>query len=309
MDSRKYREEELVDSLVVDNEGYICGYVSGFNVESTNIVVNLYGYDVKKLESPNEEELIQRLLELAPKKGIVSRQLNTEEFYDWIRTSLNLSNKEPVSMEHLVKYANFKNIVVPTKFEEVKVKVEKGATDWPCIDKIAFTDLGKCIILNAAIEAKKRGIAPTNKVCFKSTEDLSGKIVIDSEGKIVGSAEKFLVGSPPGLLMALERMNREEHIDIEALKKLVIPSKFRDEKEFFSEVKKNLKLETLNDYDLTVWAKRNNINVQNRTIEQKEIVMEVPISWDKIAKIGDVVILKEPIEVLSENATQIPASV
>lgn len=68
LDSKMYKEEELMDSLVVDKERYICGRIANFTVEPNQIIVNLYGYDVKKVETPNEEELVQRLLKLAPKK-------------------------------------------------------------------------------------------------------------------------------------------------------------------------------------------------------------------------------------------------
>ena len=303
MNSKKYTEEELEDSLVLDMEGYICGYVSGFNIDAKNIGLNLYGYDMKNREVPDAEELLRRLMELAPRRGVTKRQLTTKEFYDWVRDSLNLSKKEPVNTEHLVKCATFKNIVVPTKTEEIKVKVEKASIKWADLDKITFTDLGKCVLLKSAVEAKKRGIAPTEKVEFESTKELHGKIVVDSRGEIVGTAAKFLMGSPPGLLVNLERMTKEEFTDVESFKKLVIPSMFKDEEEFSNQLKKESLFESLNDHDIAVWAKRNNIDAQNTIIEHKELIMEVPVNWDRIDKIGDVVILKDSLETLQEQPT------
>ena len=311
MSSQKYREDELIGSLVVDNEGYKCGYVSGFKVESNNIVVSLYGYNTRNLETPDVEELTRRLLEFAPRKRFFNRQITMEELFDLIRNSFNLLNKEPLSLEHLLKYANTREISVPMKNEKAEVKVERENVSWNCVDKIAFTDLGKCILLNEPVEAKKRGIAISSDVRFKGTEELADKMVIDAEGKIVGSASKFLIGSPPGLSINLERSKKEYNIDIEALKKSLIPSKFKDEKEFLDEVKRDLKIKTMNNYSehaINIWAKIKNIDVQNKMNEKREVIMEIQVSWDRIAKIGDVIILKEPIEISQKIDTRIPVS-
>ena len=310
MNSRKYTEEDLEDSLVLDKEGYICGYVSGFSVDADSIGLNLYGFDVKNREVPDAEELLRRLMELAPRQGVSKRRLTTKEFHDWIRESLNLSKREAVNTEHLVRYATFKNIVVPVKTEDTKVKVEKEPIKWSDVDTITFTDLGKCIRLKSAVEAKKRGIAPKEQVEFQSTDELLGKLVVDSRGEIVGTAAKFLMGSPPGMLINLEQMTREEFTDVEAVKKVIIPSKFKDEKDFSNQVKKEFDLEILTDHDLALWAKRNNINAQNTIIEHRIVVMEVPVNWDRIDRIGDVVILKDSAETLQEQVTPpIPVSV
>ena len=71
------------------------------------------------------------------------------------------------------------------------MEVEKGFIGWKSVDKIAFSDLGKCIILNDSLEAKKRGIAPSDTVELVGTKELAGKKVIDFKGKIIGSAKKL----------------------------------------------------------------------------------------------------------------------
>lgn len=295
-----YKEEELADGLVVDKEGYICGRIANFNVEPDRIIVNLYGYNTKNIETPDEEALVQRLLELVQKR-FLRHESGMEEFYDWVRETLNLSNREPVTLEHLVEYAKTKNIDIPYKTQEIKVKIEKGSIDWSKVDKIVFTDLGKCVLLKEAVEAKNRGIAISDKISYKSTEYLAGRLIIDSEAKIVGSAVKFLIGSPPGILINIERLVRMEQPDLEALKRTLVPSQFKDLKHLFNRVKKDLRLKNATDEDLPIWAKRNNINVPTKVVERREVVMELPVDWNKIAKIGDVVILEEPIEVLIEE--------
>jgi deoxyhypusine synthase len=48
------------------------------------------------------------------------------------------------------------------------------------------------------------------------------------------------------------------------LRKSLIPSRFRDEKELLAQVKKDLKIDNLNDYGeraLLLWAKKKNIDI------------------------------------------------
>ena len=298
---KMYSEEDLLDSLVVDKEGYICGRVSGFDVEPDLIAVRLYEYEMKKFEVPDEEGLIQRLLPLAPKK-LSRRELDMEEFYNWIRAMIQLSNKEPVTLEHLIAYAKKNNIDVPYRAQEVKEKIDKGSIQWSSIAKIAFSELGRCVLFKDMVEAMRRGVPPSGVVAYKSTEFLRGRIVLDSEAKIVGSAVKFLVGDPPGILINVERVFREERGDAEALKKMLIPSKFKDENEFARRVKKELNIENASDDDLIVWAtKKKEITVPRRTVERRETMMELPVEWSKIAKIGDVIILTKPLEELTRQ--------
>ncbi|MDQ1279288.1 MAG: hypothetical protein QG670_548 [Thermoproteota archaeon] len=266
--SRKYREEELQDTIVLDSGGYICGYVSGLDVRDGSVVLNLYGFEVKNQDTIDEKGLILRLKEAVPRKGIFNHKLSTDELRDWIRNQLNLSNKEPINIEHLMKYAGLVNIVIPKEIKEMRVKVERGFIEWASIDKIAFSDLGKCIILNDSVEAKKRGIVPSDIVKFVSTEQLSGKIVIDSQGKIIGSAVRLMPGYPPGIAINFEQTNELE-----------TSSLARD-----LEKTKNSKNE-----------------IQNKAVVSGETTKEVVINWNKIAKIGDAVFLKVTLKVVERE--------
>lgn len=304
---RMYREEDLLDNLVVDKEGYVCGRVSGFDVEPDLIVVKLYEYETKRTEVPDEEGLIQKLSQLVPRKKFSRREFDMEEFYDWIRGMIQLSNKEPVTLEHLIEYAKNNKIDVPYKAQEVKVRIDRGSVQWSSIDKIAFSELGRCVLLKDIVETKNRGISLNNGVAYKSTELLRGRIVLDSDARMIGSAVKFLVGDPPGILINIERIFREEKGDIEALKNKIIPSMFKDENELSRKVRKDLG--NVTDDDIIIWAKKKGINVLNKTVERRETMMELPVEWDKIAKIGDVIILAKPIEDLMQQPTVIDTSI
>ena len=302
MDSRMFREEELLDELVVDREGYVCGRIASFSVEKDRITINLYRNDSKKLETPNEKELINRLLGALPQRGVLRRETGIEQLYDLVRETLHLSNTEPVTLEHLIACAKTKNIEVPYKTEEVTVKVDKGSVDWSYVDKVAFTELGKCLLLKEALEAENRGVALSEGVGYKSTEHLSGRLVIDSEAKMVGSAAKFLIGDPPGVLINVERAIRIEQMDSEALKKTLVPSRFKSHEELFDAVRKDLRLKMAADDNLIAWARKNHIDIPKKVTERREVGMELPVDWNKVDKIGDVVILKEPIDLLIQES-------
>ena len=298
-----YREDELIDSIVIDKEGYICGYIANFQIESTQILINLYHYDTQTIEAPDEDELVRRLLEVIPKKGVFNRGSGNGGLYALVREILRLPNNEPVTLEHLIEYAKARRIEIPYKTHDVQTKIDKGSINWSDVNKIGFSDLGKCVILNKAVETKKRKIKNSlnKKVSYKSTEHLAGKKVIDSEANIVGTASRFLIGTPPGLLINIERVAKKRNNDIEALKRALIPSRFKDERELLEKVRKDLKLKVLNDYStraLAVWAQKNNIDVRESTSVQREAVMDISVSWDKIDVIGDVVMLRDPLEAL-----------
>lgn len=306
-----YKEEDLVDGLVVDKEGYICGYVANFSVEPDRIIINLYEYDTQRVQTLNDEELIQSLLEHLPQEKPRSRfsfssrrKSGLEALYDRVKQKLNLPLSEPVSLENLVDYATVEGIEIPYQIQEMKMKTENGSIDWSYVDKIAFSDVGKCVLLNEVVKARNRNVSLSDEIGFKSTEDLAGRIVLDSEAKIVGSAVKLLVGYPPGLLISLERVIRVEQTDPEALKMALVPTTFISVQKLFDQVKNDLRLKNATEDDLLTWARRKKIDVPNKVIERRDVVMELPIEWDQIAKIGDVVILKKNIESLIEESTR-----
>lgn len=306
-----YREEDLIDGLVVDKEGYVCGYVENFSVEPDRIIINLYVLDTQRIQTLDEDELLQRLLAGLPQEAPRSRfsfssrpRTGPDALYERVKQTLKLSSRDPVSLENLVDYAAAEGIEIPYQIQEVKLKTEKGSVDWSYVDKIAFSDAGKCILLNDAVEARNRNIEPSDEIGYKSTEDLAGRIVLDAEAKIVGSAVKLLVGAPPGILINVERVIRMEQPDPDALKRALVPTPYADVQQLFDQVKNDLGLRSASDDDLLSWARRRKMDLPTRAIERREVVMELSLSWDQIAKIGDVVILKNGIEALIEEATR-----
>lgn len=307
MASGKYREEELIDGLVVDKEGYICGYVSAFGVEPDHITINLYEYDIQRVETLDEEELVKRILDFTPKKtGFFLRKpgigkSGIADVYDRVRKRLSLAETDSLTLEHMVEYAKAENIDIPYGMQEIKEKVDKGSIDWSSIDKIAFTELGKCLLLTEVVAATNKAASQSKEIGYKSSKDLAGRIVLDSEAKIVGTAVTFLVGNPPGILVNIERAMRIERPDPEALKSELIPNSFTDLKQLYDQVKKDQNVRNVTNDDLINWARKYNLNVPTKVEERRETTRELPLNWNTIAKIGDVIILKKDIAVLIEE--------
>jgi hypothetical protein len=306
-----YREEDLVDGLVVDKEGYVCGYVASFSVRPDRIILNLYKYDAQRVQTLDEDELIQRLLAHLPQEQPRSRfsfssrpKAGPEALYARVKQTLNLPSPSPVSLENLVDYAVAEGVEIPYQIQELKMKTETGSIDWSYVEKIAFSDVGKCLLLNDAVEARNRNITPSDEIGFKSTEDLAGRIVLDADAKIVGSAVKLLVGYPPGILINVERVILMEQPDPDALKQALVPTTYLDVQQLFGQVKSDLGLKNATDDDLLTWARRRKMDLPTRAIERREVVMELTLSWDQIAKIGDVVILKKDLAALIEESTR-----
>ena len=99
-------------------------------------------------------------------------------------------------------------------------------------------------------------------------------------------------------------MTKEQRPDVETLKQSLIPSRFKDTKQLSNKVKKDLHQGKISDDDLALWAKKNKIEVKNKVIERREVETEIPIDWRKIAKIGDIIVLKKPIEALISSSIQ-----
>jgi len=313
--SEYLREEELLDSLVVDSEGYVCGRVGSFDVEPDRIMINLYDFEAKKIKVPDEEKLLNNLIEYALRMKLIGRRRPREDLYKRIREDLGLSTSERITLRELLRYAELKNIEIPAKFVEKRERVERGKVDWRLIDKIGESDLGKCILLKEPVEARKRGVEITDKVPYYGTEYLSGRMVIDAEAQIIGSAEKILlrIGASPGLLIKKERVIKSEVLDIDALIRRFVPSIYRDEIELYKAVAKELGLkgriraEEMRRVYITRWAEKRGIEIPKRFKERRETIQEIPGDWECIKKIGDVILLNKSLEDLMKPPKEVEA--
>jgi len=307
--SEYLREEDLLNSIVVDSEGYVCGWVDSFEVEPDRILVHLYGIEKRRVKSPDEEKLVKKLIDvLSSGRGFLGRRSPIEELHNRIREELDLPPSHPITLKELIRFAGMRGVTIPVKTEEVEERVEQGSVDWNLIEKIGVSELGKCILLREPIEAERRGVEITEKVPYRGTDFLKGRTVIDSEARIVGSAKKFLlrIGAPPGLLIQLEKVKRTELPDLDGLISSLVPSRFKSERDLYRTVAKDLNLkgrftssEVKSRY-LIPWAESKGIQIPRRIEERREVTRELPVDWSCIKKIGDIILLKETIEELTK---------
>jgi len=309
LDSNYLVERDLVDSLVVDCEGYICGRVGSFKVEPDRILMSLYGMEVRKVKVPDEEKLVEKLISL-----VSARKKSLAELHTQIRRELGLPSSQRITLKELLRFAKARGIDVPTEMEAREEKVDRGTIDWNLVDKVGESELGKCILLKEPVEAMRRGVEIKEKVPYYGTEHLRGRLVIDASAKIIGSAEKILlrIGAPPGLSIRLERISKIELDDLDALVESLVPSHFKREIDLYKSVAKDLNLkgrftaEEIKEKYLATWARMKKIEIPKKYEKRREVFKELPIDWSDIKRIGDIIILRKTLEDLMRPPAPAP---
>ncbi|RLI33351.1 hypothetical protein DRO56_01910 [Candidatus Bathyarchaeota archaeon] len=304
MSNRKYREEELLDALVVDSEGHIAGRVGSFVVTPRTIIVKLYELEKKSRTEPDEEELVKRLMKVVPKKkGLLSKAPSLEDLYADVRKELGKEATEEVTLEDLVRYAEVKGVEVPQRVVEEGVKVERGEFPWGLVKKIGVSSIDKCLLLREPMgpEGKERKIQ--RRPPLYGTDALRGKLVIDSEGRIIGRADRFLLGIPPGILITKEVVERREIPDLDALERQLVPGRFKTRKDLYQTVaifhglSGQLRADDLKSRYLLGWAQSQGIDIP-MIVEEEKTTEELVADWTDIGKIDDVILLKKSLEEL-----------
>lgn len=297
-----FTEDDLLDYLVVDSEGYICGKVDSFKVETNKISINIYVDSVKSSEVPNEQRLQEILIDSLPKKGGIRSKKNTvDDLHVYLREELKLSESDSITLSDLLRLAEREKVAVPTDKSEVKEKKIRMTIDWNLVDKIGISELGNCILLNKPVEAERRNIKVTSDIPYYETEFLRDRMVIGSDARIVGAAERILimVNAQPGLLVRREKVNKTESPDVNELLRKLVPSQFKDEKELCKQIAtdNNLKgtyaAEDIKNRYLISWAQAKNIEVPKKVETHRDLDERISVEWSKIRKIGEVIIMIE----------------
>ena len=136
-------------------------------------------------------------------------------------------------------------------------------------------------------------------VPYKSTEEIRGKLVLDSMARIIGHAQKILIGRPLGLRVALETYREEEEVDFEALMEM-LSSRFKNPKALFKQVAKDLGIkpdQVTRDHILS-WAEMAGIDIPKKKVRRLVTKNILDLPWTAIRKIGDVILLNKSLEEL-----------
>jgi sporulation protein YlmC with PRC-barrel domain len=84
--------------------------------------------------------------------------------------------------------------------------------------------------------------------------------------------------------------------DLKRLKASLIPAEFRNVKALHSQIKRDMELTTVTDQNLLEWADGNDLTIPTTIEQHKEVERELPINWEKVICIGDVVVLNDTVE-------------
>lgn len=305
---RAYREDELLDSVVIDSEGYIYGKAGKTIVKEDEICLSIYETKPDERTVVDVDALKEELLKRVKLKFTAKLQKlsSFEVLAQSIRKEFGLKPEEPLTDQHYIKYSERLGIGISYKKVAEERKESKGIVTLREVKAIRISTIGskerstviKVILLHEPKEARFRKIPAQKTIHYRSTETLRDKLVIDSEGLAVGYVDSVvLFQHMPGiriytskptasvslswLFRYLERIGRPDII--EALKKY-----FGTEGETRSHIF-NVKMDDLEDF---MRKTRLTFKVPESALfnqDVKEFIIDIP--WDAVHKIGDTVLL------------------
>jgi sporulation protein YlmC with PRC-barrel domain len=263
-----YNEKELKGTLVVDSEGLIYGRVSKISVEEDGIKLHV-SVDVRA-----EVE-----------------EIDVEKLRDLLKDKISSEAEE----EEIVSLAKSLGLEIPKKLVRRDLPHEKGVVPIEQIACIAEGDGVRIIVLSTPREANYRGIRE-RKPEYADLTGIKGKIVISLSGEVLGEASDVVVSAEgPGIrvkrlsakktinwLRLLRDLRREQRNAALKLETKLDPYKNpRIPVEEADEVAELLKGEGIDP------------NLLEKYLEEPEGHSYVDVAWEKIKKIGDVVLVEQ----------------
>jgi len=303
---RAYREDELLDSLVVDSEGYIYGKVGKTNIDEDKIVFLVYETKPDErtvVDTSNiKEDLLKRVK--LPFTAKLQRLSSHEVLAQNIQKEFGLNPEESPTDQHYIKYAENLGIEIPYRKVTEDRKESKGTVTLREVKTIKISAIGtgekssviKVILLHEPKEAKFRKIQVQKTVPYRSTKIIGDKFVLDADGLAVGYVDSVvLFSNTPGI-----RIYSSKRTDSVALSWLFKhfetigrPDIIEAIGKYFG-MEKGVHVHSLRMEDLEDFMSKTKFNFKvpedvllKRGV--KEFVMDIP--WDLIHKIGDVVLL------------------
>ena len=290
-------EEKFIGTLVVDSEGYICGRVASFEIMPDKVLMTLYKEEVEEKEVVDLERLKETLMMFLFNKVSPKHE---KKLYDKIRKELKLPSKAPITEEELVTFARMLGLEIPTKKVRSLSRVNVNEpVDMALVEQVNESPLGRAVILKEPWEAKRRGLPIVKGVPYKTTEEVKGKLVLDSKARIIGHAQKILIGRPLGLRVALETYKEEEEVDFEALMEFLL-SRFKNPKSLFKQVAKDMgiKPDQVTYSHVLSWAEMAGMEIPKKKVKKLVTKNILDLPWTAIRKIGDVILLNKSLEEL-----------
>ncbi len=304
---RAYREDELLDSIVVDSEGYIYGKVGKINIKGDEIDLLVYETKPDKRTVANteavKEELLKRVkLTFATK---LQRLSHLEVLAQNVQKEFGLKSEEPLTDEHFIKYAERMGIEIPHMKVTEERREPKGIVTLSEVKTISISTTGtgeksrviKVILLHEPKEAKFRKIPVQKTIPFRNTEMIRDKLVLDASGLTVGYVDSIvLFRNTPGIRIYSSRPTDSVSLSwlSSHLEKIGRPDIIEAIRKYF-EIERGAHVYRVRMEDLEDFMRKTKLTFKvpedvflGRTV--KELVMDIP--WDIVHKIGDVVLLR-----------------
>lgn len=288
-ESKYWKREEIIGSLVVDLNGFIVGYVKDIIINPPN-KVSLRIYKIKEeIKTIIDFDALHSLLIQKIKKRFGKKTI--KDLYEEIEKEM----KEKVSEQVLIKYAESKNIEIPKKEIIEKIEVDMGEIAWEDIENINESIFGVCILLKKSFFEEKGAISH-----YVPENEIIGKMVIDKNAKIIGNVADVLYSrSGLGIKIVQKTIGSSLIPNIEELKRLLIIT-YASEDNLAENISSLLKIPkdlALRNDNVLEFAKRSGVEIPMKEVALEE-EQEYPkiVSWKEVKTIGDVVILNKSME-------------
>ncbi len=305
---RAYREDELLDSVTVDSEGYIYGKVGKISIREDEVSLLVYEarpdektvVDVEAIK----EELLKRSkptfsakLQKLPAKEVLAENLRKE---------LGLKPDAPIDDQHYIEFAERTGIQVLHKKASEERKEPKGNVRLQDIVAIGVSTIGtknssdvmKIVLLREPREASFRRIPVQKAVTFRNTDSVKDKLVIDAKGLALGYLDSVVLFQNT-LGIRIYAMKPTDSVSLSWLIKYLDNLGRPD---IVEALLKYFRIETgdhvyrMTRSELEGFMQKTKLMFKvpdelliDRSV--KEFVIDIP--WDRIAKIGDVIILRK----------------
>ncbi len=304
---RAFREDELLDSTVIDSEGYIYGKVGKINIKEDEI--GLLVYEAKPDERTEvdmetvKEELFKRVkltftarLQRLPPHEVLAQNVKRE---------IGLEPEETLTDQHYTKYAERLGIETPYRKVTEERREPKGVVGLREVKTITISTIGtkeksrviKVILLNEPKEANFRKIPVQKTIPYRNTEMIRDKLVLDASGLAVGYVDSVvLFRNTPGIRIYSSKPTDSVSLSwlFSHLEKIGRPDIIGAIKKYF-DIERGAHVYRVKMDDLDDFMKRTKLPFKvpedvflGRSV--KEFVMDIP--WDVVHKVGDAVLLR-----------------
>jgi len=305
---RAYREDELIDSIVIDSEGYIYGKVGNIDIEENEIRLLVYEAKPDERTVPDIDATKKELLKKTDLTFVEKLQKTSP--YDAltlnIQKEFGLRLGETPKDEHFLKYAEKLGIEIPYVKVVQDRKEPKGFITLAEVKAIKVAKIGtkesldlmKVVLLQNPKEATFRKIPLQKVVPFRKTETIRDKLVIDAKGLTIGEVDAVvLFHDTPGIRVYSSKPNDSVSLSllIRYLDKIGRPDAVESLLKYFK-IETDDRVYRIRMNDLEDFMKKMKFKFRisedlliDRSV--KEFVMDIP--WKMVHKIGDVILLRE----------------